>query len=553
MDITHLKQIGEVDTHTIFVDSGDRDKEVFRTPGHYEIVFDRAFENVVGLDVLDASIPSTLYIVDSHNNSVAMSYRVGGNAETVGKSIPEYLEILKGSPSFQEMVDDPATPLHKVKIVGQHARPSGVVEAPEGVHHVVYYNQVGLEAISPEPVALLGGEPIVLNDARSGGFARFEVLAGGDVYEFRYKGESARRELATFLRGGARYAVLSITEPSTGQIQLCYALLENLKNVPADDVVNVVFAGGVAESLEGCAHKRVSKGYYDELGVFVHEYHSEIFRIEVGDHDVDALVAVLLQAMPKYSRTGNPDDATQFAIIESFSRLFPSDFTRDKRLLYRATDLFWFDMKKSTAADVLGFSEIAQKSEGYQLIPSVNNKFVFGAVQNGGIYELYSPGMINLFGERFVVLRCPQIEENGNASLSYEKYSTGIGIFKLYNSTVAHLRFDFTNLRKLDMHPIGKLSKLTLRFEKATGELYDFKGVDHHLLLAIKFLKPVAKNALVEPERRLNPDYRPEALEFITNYYEDDLDESTTEDDDDLLEDVRHRARFMKLRASGGA
>ena len=163
MDITHLKQIGEIDTHTVFADSSNRNKEVFKTPSQYEIVFDRALENVVGLDVLDASIPSTLYIVDSHNNLVCMSYRVGGNTETVGKSIPEYLEILKGSPSFQEVVDDPVTPLHKVKIVGQHALPSGAVEEEGSVHHVVYHNTVTLRAIPPESVAFLSGEPISLN------------------------------------------------------------------------------------------------------------------------------------------------------------------------------------------------------------------------------------------------------------------------------------------------------------------------------------------------------------------------------------------------------
>ena len=133
--------------------------------------------------------------------------------------------------------------------------------------------------------------------------------------------------------------------------------------------------------------------------------------------------------------------------------------------------------------------------------------------------------------------------------LSYESFSAGLGIFKLYNTTVAHLRFDFTNLRKIDMHPIGKLSRLTLRFERASGDLYDFKGVDHHLLLAVKFLKPTPKGGLVDPERRLNPDYKPDVLKFLTTYYEDDLDESSTEDEDDLLADVRHRARFMKARS----
>ena len=549
MDIAHLKEIGEVETHTVFVDSAERDKTVFRNPNHYEIVFDRAFENIVGVDVLDASIPSTLYIVDSHNNSLAMSYRIGGTPDTVGKSIPEYLEALKGSSSFQEVVDDPDTPHHRFKIVAQYGDHSLAEEEEGSAYHVVYNRTLAIQPLSPESAASVPGEVLHLG-GRKAGFSRATVTSEGLEYRFRYAGEARDRVLATFFQEGTQFAIISTIEPLTSQVQFSYCRAEALKGIPMDDVVEVSFQNGVASAVEGHSHKRVSREFYEGVSVFVHEYHSQIVRIEVGDHDIDALAGVLLQAMPRYSPTGTSTDLTEFAVIQSFSTSYPNDFSRDRRFLYRGRGLFWFDMKKSTAASVLGFSEVAEENQGYQVIPGVNNRFLFGAVKRTDtLYEMYSPGMINLFGEKFVVLRCPQIEENGNASLSYERYSAGIGIFKLYNSTVAHLRFDFTNLRKLDMHPIGKLSKLTLRFERANGDLYDFKGVDHHLLLAIKFLKPMPKMQMVEPERRLNPDYKPDTLRFLTTYYEDDLDETSTEDDDDLLEDVRHRARFLKARA----
>jgi hypothetical protein len=62
MDIHHLKQIGKIESHTIYIDSGDRDKYVFKKPSEYEVIFDTPFTNVVGLDVLDASVVPTMYI-----------------------------------------------------------------------------------------------------------------------------------------------------------------------------------------------------------------------------------------------------------------------------------------------------------------------------------------------------------------------------------------------------------------------------------------------------------------------------------------------------------
>jgi hypothetical protein len=128
-------------------------------------------------------------------------------------------------------------------------------------------------------------------------------------------------------------------------------------------------------------------------------------------------------------------------------------------------------MKRCTISNVLGFSEIPELgSYNYTTVKGKgnNNDNILAAVQKAeNLFELVTPGIINLTGVRFVVLRCPQIEENGNASLSYEKYTAGLGIFKMYSTNISHLRFDFLNFKKLDMHPIGKLPKMTLRFEKS--------------------------------------------------------------------------------------
>ena len=51
-------------------------------------------------------------------------------------------------------------------------------------------------------------------------------------------------------------------------------------------------------------------------------------------------------------------------------------------------------------------------------------------------------------------------------SLSYGKYSAGIGVFKLGVMGFSDIRYDFSSVDTRYFHPIGKLNKLTFRFER---------------------------------------------------------------------------------------
>ena len=135
-----------------------------------------------------------------------------------------------------------------------------------------------------------------------------------------------------------------------------------------------------------------------------------------------------------------------------------------------------------------------------------------------------SPGVLNLNGIRFVILRCPQIED-ATPSQSAQQYSAGVGLFKIYDQTLSHLRFDFVKFNRSDFHPIGKLSRLHLRFERLGGELYDFKGSDFHVLLVLRYLEPLRPQFTSDEQklapdtgrgvRHLNPDYDPDILRYL--------------------------------------
>lgn len=116
----------------------------------------------------------------------------------------------------------------------------------------------------------------------------------------------------------------------------------------------------------------------------------------------------------------------------------------------------------------------------------------------------------------------------------------GVGIFKLLNSNqVIQIRFDYTNLSRKPVHPIAKLSRLTLRFEQSDGTLFDFKGVDNQLLLVVKFYQPTAPPPVAPYRSLLNPDYDPDFVRYLAkqNAFAQRLNDPGAYDDDQDQDD----------------
>ena len=78
-DIQFLKTHSFKQHYTFIIDSKDRNYIDNPHPNKYTINFTEPFKNVFGLEVIDASVPRTMYNVDVNNNTLL--YFVG-NVET---------------------------------------------------------------------------------------------------------------------------------------------------------------------------------------------------------------------------------------------------------------------------------------------------------------------------------------------------------------------------------------------------------------------------------------------------------------------------------------
>jgi hypothetical protein len=141
------------------------------------------------------------------------------------------------------------------------------------------------------------------------------------------------------------------------------------------------------------------------------------------------------------------------------------------------------------------------------------------------VNRVQTPGMINLTGERLITLKSKNIEEHLYKNESGTS-SIGIALFKVGSSGYTDNRLDFTNFKPKDFHPIGKLTHLDFRFEIDDNQLYDFKGVNHNLLVNIKYYVP--NKILDNMNYTLNSNYNPDFITYKKTQYEKD-DESEEE------------------------
>ena len=142
------------------------------------------------------------------------------------------------------------------------------------------------------------------------------------------------------------------------------------------------------------------------------------------------------------------------------------------------------------------------------------------------MYSLVPPGIYNLIGDRYILLRCKEIESHVLSSVkSYDvynpntdsaeeqQYETGIAKFKMGVTGYREERFDFNVLPAYEFHPIGKLTALTMLFENPDGRPYNFRGVNHTVTLVVNYYKPVISYEERNNEQsQLYPDYNPSSM-----------------------------------------
>jgi hypothetical protein len=226
---------------------------------------------------------------------------------------------------------------------------------------------------------------------------------------------------------------------------------------------------------------------------------------------------------------------------------------------------FIFNMYDSTLAETLGFNLLVKKEfhnikysyydkltikkpildENSNVIKYSNvlqSMRLYISFKNNNIldinrkYHLISPGMVCFTGEKYIVLRSPEIEEYSFGSLSYTNNNLGIAKLRTNSLGFNDEKLYVTKIPIREFHPVGKLSKLTFKFETNNGNLYDFKGVNHNLTIAIYYFEPKFTNDRFNSI--LNPNYTINFNDYKYTNAEQEIINENDDDEDDINENV---------------
>jgi hypothetical protein len=150
-----------------------------------------------------------------------------------------------------------------------------------------------------------------------------------------------------------------------------------------------------------------------------------------------------------------------------------------------------------------------------------------------GTQTITAPGILNLFGDSYCILKIPEIESHMYKGRSYEKHSFGVAQFKLAVVGYASSRFDYSFVPYRRFHPIGQLSSMTLNFYRPNGrQLYAFHGVNHNLIMVVRYLIPKMKGAF--DNRVLNPCYEPDPFHRLQGMHDDECDDACYTTDEEM-------------------
>lgn len=483
-DVDYLWDNSEKQSYLVYIDSSRRNRVAYPHPNQFVVEFTTPFRFVYGYDILDALIPTTMYNVENDNNKVVI-----GQIESTR---PEW----KATPFDSHFFDE-----------------------------FSFVPDITARYMDPTPGSLLMAKKTKLEEV---GISESPFPESADDIEFlcEYTCSATSRPDAMHQ---TKVNVNQTTWYLEDDVPVIGTFHTKLMNIDEHEVATL---------------KIVSKRYLSNIN------HATIVQSEF--YDVRIIVSVVTLPVIQYdSRQLQQILNGLLNVLEITVSHNSSIPEQSNKFVWSGSNPFWFNMRASTCVTLLGFDELCIHGgvpNTYQTFPSwidPNRRFFLSVFDSDTFqYVLTSPGMIDLTGIPYVVLRAPELEDHAFAGEAHNDCTArGLAIFKLLaaGGGVSNLRFDFVNFTRRPWHPIGKLSRLTLRMEKKDGNLYDFKSINWSILLVLKYLVPAVKTKIPRYTiGMLNSEYQPDAQAFYIQQRRllNDTTQTIDRDCDETLERV---------------
>ena len=611
-DINYMKDNSIKQAYTFIIDSSDRDRNVFPNPNNYVINFSTPFKNVIGMEIIDASIPRAMYTVDVDNNE--LYYYVGrDNADvdadeiiTNGMQIENNANlILKNCSIIDEdlVITDQGYAIldNSINIYNIYNNKNNIGGNSIGITFNIRFKPYFSSTASSGTYNIYNFtyDHTYYVDANIINNIRIDILKEDTLYTLKFTIGTTIKTINNndynFMNGNYINLYWSVSETTW-----CIYVFNNsnqqiYKNIFNDNlkkILNVFYTKKyIGRSIWGTTNRLLLKHFkiyntsmtYTDMenangstqsnttipvwyemnkvnltvinkGYNAKINYKDIFKkitITPGDYNFNTFISKYDDLIINNEVEFRFNETTT---ISSLSNLI--DIISKAPLI--------IDMKRSTLAENLGFD----------LYPTIDNdRYIYKnkymenemdkmfqsrerTVQDkyhndefpidGNKYMITSPGIVYFIGNKYIILRCPEIEEHLYRSLSFSKYSLGLAKFRVDSIGINNEKLSITKIPVREFHPIGKLSRLTLKFETNKGTLYDFKGVNHNIIFAIFYYEPIQKN--IPTNSILNPSYKMNYIDYQYKQEEIEGDSSDGDNEEDTEDFSRDNIDEYKIK-----
>jgi len=630
-DINYMKENSIKQAYTFIIDSSDRDRNMYPNPNNYVVNFSTPFKNIIGMEIIDASIPRAMYTIDVDNNE--LYYYIGNDADD--EIITDGIQI---SNSADLMLRNGAAVVNSSNLElsgGGYA----ILRNSINIYNIYKANDIAATAATTTSAntnvirnATIGGATLGITFNLSVKLTIAETNVKCNIIDFSYNHvytinnifnnisiqieKDAEDIYILIFTIGTRIIEMPIYnfDITNNHLNIYWSILnatwyiglfdENRNVISYDVFNNCDVIKNVFYTRKYIGKKYDTESNWNSSNVLLLKdfkiYNVAMASSNVMINTIDSNNNVLVRPpatlpiwyrMKERSESSESSDSDDNTIINDgynysidykdifkYIYISPGDYTfktfitkyneltqnNDLEIMFSETttppelsnliDIFSkapliVDMKRTTLSENLGFDLYPTTNNTDRYIskspPSLRTDSVLAKMFYSRLNKNYnpnvstdnkwiitSPGIVYFIGNKYIIMRCPEIEEHLYRSLSYSKYTLGLAKFRVDSVGINSEKLTITKIPVREFHPIGKLSRMTLRFETNRGSLYDFKGINHNIIFAIFYYEPVQKNV---PKRSiLNPEYK---MNYIDYLYKQEEIEGDSDDDEDNNED----------------
>jgi hypothetical protein len=479
-DVEYLKKYGSKESHLFLVDSSKRDTSAWPTPSEYSVDFQTPFRQVYGVDVIDATVPRTQYNVESFSNEFSYTLLGYNGSNNVANAVV----VEPADYEFNDFVTE-------------------------------FNEKAGMAPSIFTEANLLQVSGTYKMDGRTTTRSLKGKMTVTCVHKFRVDPCSMAPVMGFFFDENTKEYAYESTPTSD-----VTALIQNRRT----DVANVVTLSQTATSALKIRQP------------FIPNVVSGVYRVSL---DCSSNLAGL-----SCSAVITDEDDNQYSEVKNFT-VSPVAVTSPRTQSFTIIEFPWkmpFTMTRASVTSdntktyyvlirVIGAGGTLT-IYGYNTPPSAPNAqredsgsspttysdisgFHMNLEMLAYAHRVQPPNLYDFTGDTYLQIRCKEIEQHLFRTRAYETYNAGLAKIPLGIFGFTNQDFDYTSFPPREFHPIGKLSTMTFRFERANGQLYDFKGINHTFAMVIRYY---AIRDRPFDSRILNPKYDPDILKYMNEH-----------------------------------